>query len=101
MKVKKPPLALGEPTDVHYAAYLDAHAQQRRTMRQRRDNQCSVVLEADEPTIEQLIDARREQEPVLAVERSLVFSRGRAYTRRASSRWALYLSRNNGRPLDP
>ena len=37
-------------------------------MRDRRDDEPTIVFEADEPAIKQMIDTRREQQPVLAIE---------------------------------
>jgi hypothetical protein len=38
----------------------------------RRDDQLAGILEADEPSIKQMIDTRREQQAVLTVESLLV-----------------------------
>jgi hypothetical protein len=47
---------------------VDTHAQQRRAMRDRRDDQPAIVFEPDEPAIKEMIDTRREEQPLLAVE---------------------------------
>jgi hypothetical protein len=61
MEVQEVLLAAGEAPDVDDPLGFDAHAMQRRTMSDGGDDQRSIVLETDEPTIEQVIDARRKQ----------------------------------------
>jgi len=61
-------LARREPADVDQSVRLDPHAFQGGSMGDRRDYQRTVVLEADEPPVKEVVDARREQEPVLAVK---------------------------------
>jgi hypothetical protein len=42
-------------------------------VRDRRQNQCSVILKADEAAVEQVIDTRRQQQAILAIQ-SLVIA---------------------------
>ena len=58
--------------DIDNAISLYAHPVQRGSMCDWRDNQPTAVLEADETSIEQVIDARRQQQAVLAVQAFLV-----------------------------
>jgi hypothetical protein len=65
--LQKPPLPDRERTDVH-AAHVYPHARQRRLIGNRRDDEIAVPLEPDEPAVEQVVDARRQKEPVIAVQ---------------------------------
>ena len=51
---------------------FDAHALQRGPVRDGRHDQSSIVLEADEATIEEVIDPRGEEQAILAVQSLLV-----------------------------
>jgi hypothetical protein len=68
MEVEKRPLSRSKSADIHDRSGLNAHSLQRRTVSHWRDNQGSVVLEADEASIKEMIDARRKQEAVLTIE---------------------------------
>jgi hypothetical protein len=68
MKVQEMLLTAGEPSHIDNPCSVDAHSLERRTMSNRRDDELSVVLEADEPAIEEMINARRQKEAVLAVQ---------------------------------
>ena len=61
MKVQICALALTETADVKNMARFDAHPFEGRAVCNRRNNQVAGILEADEATIKQMIDARSEQ----------------------------------------
>jgi len=65
MEVEKPPLALGESADVDDSLRLDPHTLKRGPMRNRRHDKVAGILEADEAPIEQVVDARRQQQAIL------------------------------------
>jgi hypothetical protein len=58
VEVQKLTLARREPADVEHRARFDAHALQRRPVSVRRDDERAVVLEADKPPVEQMVDTR-------------------------------------------
>jgi hypothetical protein len=62
------PLPFREHAHIHLSVRLDPHLQQRRPIRHRRDDQVAAVLERDEAFVEEVIDRRRQQQSVLAVE---------------------------------
>jgi hypothetical protein len=49
-----------------------AHPLQRRSIRYRRYNQFAIVLKADEPSVEQMIDTGRKQKPIVSVQAFVV-----------------------------
>ncbi len=67
VKIQELSLALAKAAHVDDALGFDAHFGQRWLMRYRRDDQRARILEADEASIKQMIDARRQQQAVLAV----------------------------------
>jgi hypothetical protein len=67
VKVQKLLLAAGEPSHINNLCGVDAHSLERGTMSDRRDYELSVVLEADEPAIEEMINARSQKQAILAV----------------------------------
>ena len=68
MKLQIPPLPLRKPPDVLLLPNRHPHPLQRRPMRHRRNEQPPIPLECDEPAVEQVIDRRRQQQAVLAIE---------------------------------
>jgi hypothetical protein len=68
MEIEIGPLALREATDIDDAPRLDAHALERRQVRDRREDEITMVFEADESPIEQVINAGRQQQSVFSVE---------------------------------
>ena len=72
MEIQEPPLPFGEAADVDHTFCFDSHSGQRLPVSDRRDDQLAGILEADEPSIKQMIDTRREQQAVLTVESLLV-----------------------------
>ena len=68
VKVQELLLAAGEPAHIHNPNRINAHSLERGTMSNRRDYKLSAILEADEPTIEEMINARRQKEAILAVQ---------------------------------
>ena len=76
-------LAAGEPAHVDDLCGVDAHSLKRGTMSDRGNDEPAVVFEADEAAIEQMVDARRQQQSVLAVQSLLV---GRVAPRLAMAR---------------
>ena len=58
----------GSDQGIGSIARVDPHALQRRPVRDGRYDQVPVALEADEPPVEQVVDARRQEQPVLAVQ---------------------------------
>ena len=57
MKVQVGPLPVGKPAHIDDAPRLDAHAFERRQVRDRRHDQLPGILEPDEAPVEQVIDA--------------------------------------------
>ena len=67
VKVEELLLAAGEPSDINNPRGVDAHSLERGMMSDRRDYELSVVLEANEPTIEEVINARCQKQAIFAV----------------------------------
>jgi hypothetical protein len=61
-------LAAGEPSHINNAPNIDAHSLEGGTMGNRRDYELTIVLEADKPAIEEVINARRQKQAILAVQ---------------------------------
>ncbi len=59
MKIEELPLPAGEPSDINGLCGVDAHSLERGTVSNRRDYELAIVLEADESTIEEMVDTRR------------------------------------------
>ena len=57
MEIQELPLAAGESADIDGFGRVDAHSLERGTVSDGRDYELAVVLEADEATIEEMIDA--------------------------------------------
>jgi len=57
MKVQELFLAAGEPSDIDHLGRVDAHSLEGGPVSDWRDYELAVVLEADEATIEEMIDA--------------------------------------------
>jgi hypothetical protein len=72
MEVEKPALSLGETAHVDHLPGLNAHPLQRSVMRDRRDYEITGVLETDESSVEQVVNAGRQQQTVLSVQAFLV-----------------------------
>jgi hypothetical protein len=67
VKVEELLLAAGEPSDINNPRGVDAHSLERGTMSDRREYELSAVFEANEPAIEEMINARREEQAIFAV----------------------------------
>ena len=67
-------LPLSERTDVDASRRVYSHAAQRRQVRHWRNQDVTIVLEADEPAIKQVIDTRRQEQPIFAIQ-ALVITR--------------------------
>jgi hypothetical protein len=52
VKIQELLLAAGEPSHINNLCGVDAHAEERRTVSDRRNYEFSVVLEANEPAVE-------------------------------------------------
>ena len=65
-------LALAEVSYVNEDIGLDSHLSKRLSMRDRRDDQPPLVLETDEPSVEQMINGWGQQETILPIEPLLV-----------------------------
>jgi hypothetical protein len=72
VEVEKPTLAFREATYIHNFLRFDAHAMERRLMCYRGNDELAGVLKTDETSIEQVIDARGQQQPVLSVQALLI-----------------------------
>ncbi len=72
MEIQELFLTAGEAADIDRTFDINAHALERRSIGDWRDDEFAVVVEADEPTIEEVIDAGRQEEAVLAVEPLLI-----------------------------
>jgi hypothetical protein len=67
VKVQELPLAASEPSHINDPCGVDAHSLERGTMSDWRDYELSVVLKANEPAIEEMINARRQEQSIFAV----------------------------------
>ena len=67
MELQKAFLATTETTNVSRLSRIEAHPEKRLAMGDRRDDDITVVLEADEAAVEEVIDGWRQEESVLAV----------------------------------
>src|ERR1700730_642047 len=72
VEIEKLLLTVSERANINSPGRIDPHAPKRGVIRNRRNNQPPVVFESDESTIEQVIDARRQQQSVLAVQSFLI-----------------------------
>jgi hypothetical protein len=78
MKVQEMPLAAGEPSHLDNLHRINAHSLKRGSVSDRRDyecSECSVVLKANEPSIEEMINAwsqRPMNEDIPAELRALI-----------------------------
>jgi hypothetical protein len=61
VKIQEQFLSAGEAADVDSVCGVNAHALERRSMCDRRDDKLAVVVEADESAIEEVIDAGRQK----------------------------------------
>src|SRR6266404_7305259 len=68
VKIEELLLTAGEPAHVNNLPYVDSHALKGWAVGNRRNDEGSVVFEANEPSIEQMINARRQEQPILTVE---------------------------------
>ena len=67
MKIQELSLAAAEPSHIDNLRGVDAHSLERGAMSDRGNNELPVVLEANESTIEEMIDARCQEQTVFAV----------------------------------
>src|SRR6266849_11131446 len=67
VKIQELPLAAGPPSHINYLRNVDGHSLERGTVSNRRDYELSVVLEANEPAIEKMINAGRQKQAILTV----------------------------------
>ena len=65
-------LAFAKWADVDSAVGLYAHFVERGSVGDRGDNQPTVVLEANEPPVEKMVDTRRQQQSILPIQTFLV-----------------------------
>jgi hypothetical protein len=72
MKVKEPLLPIYEVTNINRLGQVDAYTQQGWMVSHRRDDEPVVVFKADEASIEEVVDAWREQQTVFTIESLLV-----------------------------
>ena len=68
MKLKKASLALTEDPDVDSSRYLYAHPLQGWLVSDRGDDQISGIFESDEPAVEQVVNARCQQQAILTIQ---------------------------------
>ena len=67
MKIQELHLAAGEPSHVDNLCGVDAHSSEGWVVSDRGDYKFAVVLEANEPAIEKMINAGRQKQAILAV----------------------------------
>ena len=72
MIVEKSPLTVGEGAHIDRLLSLNTHAAQGLLMRDRGNYRPASILEADKAAIEQMIDRRGQQQPVLPIQSFLV-----------------------------
>ncbi len=68
MEIEKLLLTACESADIYILGRIDPHSLKRGVMRNWRNNHLTVVFKNDEAAIEQVVDARRQQQSVLAVQ---------------------------------
>ena len=62
------PLSLSKRTDVDANRRVYSHSPHRRQMRHRRNQNVTIVFEANEPAIKQVVDAGRQKQTILAIQ---------------------------------
>lgn len=67
MKIQELFLAAAELSHIDDLRGVDAHSLKRGTMSDRGNYELPVVLKANEPTIEEMIDARCQKQAILSV----------------------------------
>src|ERR1700736_911720 len=67
MEIEKLLLTACEHTNIDGRGRIDPHALKRGVMRNRRNNQPPVVFKANKTAVEQMIDARRQQQSILPI----------------------------------
>jgi hypothetical protein len=72
VEIEKLLLAACERANIDGLSRIDSRALKRWTMRNRRNNQSPAILKPYETAIKQVIDARRQQQSVLAVQSFLI-----------------------------
>jgi hypothetical protein len=72
MEIEKLLLTACERADIYVLGRIDPHSLKRGVMRYWRNNQSPVVFKPYEAAIEQVVDARRQQQSVLAVQSFLI-----------------------------
>lgn len=72
MKFEIPTLALGKPANVDCLLGLNPHPLERGKVRDAGDDQLAGILEPDEATVKQMVDAGSEQQAVLPIQPFLV-----------------------------
>ena len=68
MKIKECFLPAREPTYIDWLSNIDPHPLQRRAVSNRRDDEPSVVLEANKTSVEEVVYARRQEQTVFTIE---------------------------------
>jgi len=68
MVFQKRALPIRESTNIDRHPDRNAHPFQGRQMGYWGHDEIAVIVKADEPTVEQVIDARRQQQPILTIE---------------------------------
>src|ERR1700712_642760 len=72
MELQVAPLPRGERADGGWTPWVDTHLGERQAVCHRRDDHLAAVLEGDEPSIEEVIDGRRQQQTVFPIQSFLV-----------------------------
>ena len=68
MKIEECPLPARKATHVHRGVRVDPHPFEGWAMGYRRNDQSSVVLEADKSSVKEVVDTRRQEQAILAVQ---------------------------------
>jgi hypothetical protein len=69
MEFEESPLPARKSTYVHGIRGVDTHSFERRAMGDGRNDEPSIVFETDESTVKEVVNTRRQEQPVLAVRR--------------------------------
>ncbi len=68
VKIEECPLPTRKATYVHRIGSIDPHPLQGRVMGHRRNDEPPAILEADKPSVKEVVDTGRQEQAVLAVQ---------------------------------
>jgi hypothetical protein len=68
MEFEESPLPARKSTYVHGIRGVDTHSFERRAMGDGRNDEPSIVFETDESTVKEVVNTRRQEQPVLTIQ---------------------------------